>query len=157
MIIASSTDYPPGAEATRTANRPFFRLVARTKTEPAADITLTFLVGVVLIATGLRAYLPAFSFFQVVAPYPPYHEHLFHDIGAFLAGLNMALVRAVRIQDGLTIPLVRKCSGGDATRAQSYPGPKSRWLRNRSVASLHVYACCARSVSQARNACEPSG
>jgi hypothetical protein len=37
--------------------------------------------GLLLVATGLWAFAAPRSFFEVVATYPPFNEHLLHDIG----------------------------------------------------------------------------
>lgn len=48
--------------------------------------------GAFYIVVGLWAILAPDSFFGVIAPFPPFNRHLFHDLGAFQVGLGLALV-----------------------------------------------------------------
>jgi hypothetical protein len=53
-------------------------------------------VGFLFFAfTGVWAFAAPESFFDVVAPYPPYHRHLFHDAGAFTLGIAAALMAGI--------------------------------------------------------------
>lgn len=67
--------------------------------------------GVILVATGLWAFLAPESFYEQVAEYPPYNEHFLHDIGAFLVGLGAALLVAVVITDALLLALFANAVG----------------------------------------------
>jgi len=63
-------------------------------------------VGVVLfLGAGAWALLAPRNFFDVVATYPPYNEHLFHDVGAFQLGLAAALLAAIFGRRGLAVGL----------------------------------------------------
>lgn len=73
--------------------------------ETRASIRL-LIVGGVVTATGAWPFLFPRSFYDKIATYPPYNEHLFHDLGAFLTGLGVALLAAARWRDGLTVALV---------------------------------------------------
>ncbi len=57
--------------------------------------------GASLAAIGLWALADPGSFHRVVAPYPPYHEHLLHDVGAFQLGLGAVLLLAAGVGDAL--------------------------------------------------------
>jgi uncharacterized protein YjeT (DUF2065 family) len=62
-------------------------------------------VGLVLMATGIWAFTAPRSFFEVVATYPPFNEHLLHDIGAFNLGLGAVLLLTLAWADGLLVAL----------------------------------------------------
>ncbi|MCA1726989.1 MAG: hypothetical protein LC722_04880 [Actinobacteria bacterium] len=66
---------------------------------------LTFLV------TGAWAFLAPRSFFDVVATYPPYNVHLFHDLGAFQLGIGAALVAGLLGRGGLATGLWGAAAG----------------------------------------------
>jgi hypothetical protein len=61
--------------------------------------------GLLLVATGLWALAAPRSFFEVVATYPPFNEHLLHDIGAFNLGLGATLLLTLAWADGLLVAL----------------------------------------------------
>jgi uncharacterized membrane protein len=48
--------------------------------------------GAFYIVAGLWAFIAPDSFFGVIAPFPPFSRHLFHDLGAFQVGLGLTLV-----------------------------------------------------------------
>ena len=56
----------------------------------AAGIGLFFFVGL-----GLWAFFDPQSFFDEIALFPPYNEHLLHDVGAFQVGLGGTLLLAL--------------------------------------------------------------
>jgi hypothetical protein len=60
-------------------------------------LTMAALVAGALffLFTGIWAFVAPRSFFEVIGLYPPYNRHLFHDIGAFSAGVGTALAFAV--------------------------------------------------------------
>jgi hypothetical protein len=59
------------------------------------------------LASGAWAFVAPHSFYVTLAHYPPYNEHLFHDIGAFQLGLGAALVAGLtRLGGGLVVGLV---------------------------------------------------
>ena len=53
------------------------------------------------VATGAWAFLAPRSFFDSVATYPPYNEHLFHDIGSYGVGIGVMLLVALAGRGGL--------------------------------------------------------
>ncbi len=44
------------------------------------------------VVTGAWSFLAPESFYEVVATYPPFNRHLFHDLGAFQLGIAAGLV-----------------------------------------------------------------
>jgi hypothetical protein len=73
--------------------------------------TVTALAAVATIAAGLWALISPHSFFVNVAPFPPYSEHLVHDLGAFQIGLGGCLVAGLLVRDGLLAVLVGNALG----------------------------------------------
>ena len=64
------------------------------------------LVGALFFAvTGAWAFFAPESFFDTVATYPPYNEHLFHDLGAFQLGLAAVLLAALMSADAVFVAL----------------------------------------------------
>jgi hypothetical protein len=53
------------------------------------------------LVTGAWAFLAPRSFFDSIATYPPYNEHLFHDLGAYGVGIGVALLIALAGRTGL--------------------------------------------------------
>ncbi len=66
-----------------------------------------------LIGGGWALVAPG-SFFEVVATYPPYNEHLFHDLGAFQLGIAAALVAGLAGRSGLDVALWAGAVGASA-------------------------------------------
>ena len=70
------------------------------------------LVGALFFGvTGPWAFFAPESFFDTVATYPPYNEHLFHDLGAFQLGLAVVLLAALWRADALFVVLVGAGTG----------------------------------------------
>jgi hypothetical protein len=67
--------------------------------------------GVTTVAAGLWAFFAPRSFADF-AKFPPYNQHLIHDIGAFEIGIGAALLLALVFRDGLLVAL-----GGGAAAA----------------------------------------
>jgi hypothetical protein len=71
-----------------------------------------FVHGVALLAAAFYALFGAWallsprSFFETVATFPPYNEHLLHDVGAFQLGLGAALFAALALRRTLVAALV---------------------------------------------------
>lgn len=56
---------------------------------------IALVVGTFYVVVGLSAFFTPQWFYSTVAPYPPYSQHLFHDVGAFQVGLGLVLILAV--------------------------------------------------------------
>ena len=54
------------------------------------------------------------SFYDTLATYPPYNTHLFHDVGAFQAGIGATLLFALFSRDALVHVLVGSSVGAGA-------------------------------------------
>ena len=57
------------------------------------------------VLTGVWAFAAPRSFFEALATYPPYNEHLFHDAGAFQLGIAAALLAALAERSVLAVGL----------------------------------------------------
>ena len=57
---------------------------------PAAWLVAAFWLG-----SGLWAFFDPQSFFDQLATFPPYNQHLLHDIGAFSIGLGAVIAFAL--------------------------------------------------------------
>jgi len=84
--------------------------VTATRTIQAA----TALLALVSIGTGLWALLAPRSFYASAATFPPYNEHLIHDIGAFTLGLGACLVAGLLLRDALLAVLAGNAAGAVA-------------------------------------------
>jgi len=58
------------------------------------------------LGSGLWAFLAPQSFFNQLATFPPYNEHLLHDIGAFSIGLGAVIVFALARMSALRSTLL---------------------------------------------------
>jgi hypothetical protein len=56
---------------------------------------IAILAAIIFIAFGLWSFFDPSSFFDEVATFEPYNEHLLHDIGAFQIGVGAAIVFAL--------------------------------------------------------------
>lgn len=63
------------------------------------------------VVLGLWAFAAPRSFYDTVATYPPYNEHLFHDLGAFQLGLGAAALAGLLFADALTAVLTGIAAG----------------------------------------------
>lgn len=64
------------------------------------------LLGMVFFTLGgVWAMVDPRSFFEQIATYPPYNEHLLHDLGAFQLGIAAALAAGVVGRSGLAVGL----------------------------------------------------
>lgn len=63
------------------------------------------------LVAGAWSFLWPRSFFETVALYPPYNEHLFHDLGAFQLGIGAALAAGLAPVRGLVAGLVGGAAG----------------------------------------------
>ena len=63
-------------------------------------------IGALFFAvTGAWALVSPHSFFTVLAEYPPYNKHLFHDIGAFQLGIAAGLLAGIAGRRPLAVGL----------------------------------------------------
>ena len=67
---------------------------------------VVFVVAVFFIGLGIWALLSPQSFYEQLATYPPYNKHLFHDVGAFQAGIGSTLLFALFRRDALQVALM---------------------------------------------------
>jgi peptidoglycan/LPS O-acetylase OafA/YrhL len=56
---------------------------------------VAILAAIIFIAFGLWSFFDPSSFFDEVATFEPYNEHLLHDIGAFQIGVGAGIVFAL--------------------------------------------------------------
>jgi hypothetical protein len=64
--------------------------------------------ALVFLVPGIWAFGWPRSFYDHIATFPPYNEHLFHDLGAFQLAIGAALLAALIWSDSLFVAL----SGG---------------------------------------------
>lgn len=66
---------------------------------------ITIVAGLASVAVGVWAFFDPASFFARLALFPPYNQHLLHDIGAFQIGLGVGLWLALLWADALLVVL----------------------------------------------------
>lgn len=67
---------------------------------------IAWVVAVFWIGSGAWAFFAPQSFFDTVATFPPYNEHLIHDIGAFSVGLGAVILFALSGMSGIRTALL---------------------------------------------------
>ena len=68
--------------------------------------TIALLVaGLFFLAPGIWAFVAPHSFYDQLAPFPPYNRHLLHDIGVFQIGIGASLLLALRWRDATFVAL----------------------------------------------------
>ncbi|HVK25770.1 MAG TPA: hypothetical protein VM677_30790 [Actinokineospora sp.] len=72
---------------------------------------VTAVGAAVALVLGIWAFVAPRSFYDVVATYPPYNLHLFHDVGAFQIGIGVALLAALVWRDALAVGLAGGTAG----------------------------------------------
>ncbi|WP_436494002.1 hypothetical protein [Actinokineospora sp. HUAS TT18] len=72
---------------------------------------ITAIGAAVFLGIGIWAFAAPRSFYDVVATYPPYNLHLFHDAGAFQIGIGAALLAALLWKDALSVALAGATAG----------------------------------------------
>ena len=87
------------------------RVFARRLTGPALIAALG--AGFFLVF-GAWALLSPSSFYESIATYPPYNEHLIHDLGAFQIGIGAALAGGVVLRSALLAGLAGGAAGSVA-------------------------------------------
>jgi hypothetical protein len=73
-----------------------------------------FLSGLFFLVPGVWAFLAPHSFYDQLAPFPPYNRHLLHDIGAFQIGIGAALLLALVSRDAVLVALAGAAAGAIA-------------------------------------------
>ena len=86
-------------------------MAARRLTGPA--LIAAFGAGFFLVF-GAWALISPTSFYESIATYPPYNEHLIHDLGAFQIGIGAALVGGVVLRSALLVGLAGSAAGSVA-------------------------------------------
>ena len=69
------------------------------------------LAGLFFLAPGIWAFVAPHSFYDQLAPFPPYNRHMLHDIGAFQIGIGAALLLALRWTDARFVVLAASAAG----------------------------------------------
>jgi hypothetical protein len=77
-------------------------------------LTCAWIGALFFLVTGAWSLLAPHSFFDVVAGFPPYNRHLFHDEGAFKLGLAAGLLAAIFGRSGLPVGLWAGAVGASA-------------------------------------------
>ena len=67
---------------------------------------LAVAVGAITLVLGLWCFVAPHSFYNQIAHWPPYNEHLLHDIGAFQMGIGAVLLAGAALSDGLLVGLI---------------------------------------------------
>ena len=75
-----------------------------------ATRAIAAIAGVTMGLAGLWAFLDARGFGDF-AQFPPYNEHLIHDLGSWLIGLGAALLLALAFADALLVALGAAAAG----------------------------------------------
>lgn len=78
---------------------------------PTAAAVIALLCGLVTLALGVWSLTAPESFAAAIA-FPPYNEHLLHDLGAFQIGLGVGLLLAPFWSDALGVALAGFAVGG---------------------------------------------
>jgi hypothetical protein len=69
------------------------------------------LAGLFYLTFGVWAFAAPESFFENIASYPPYNEHLIHDLGAFQIGIGVAALAGLLLSDALAAVLAGVAAG----------------------------------------------
>ena len=69
------------------------------------------LAGLFFVLPGTWAFVAPHSFYDQLATFPPYNEHLIHDIGAFQIGIGAALLLALLVRDAQVVALGGAAAG----------------------------------------------
>jgi uncharacterized membrane protein len=67
--------------------------------------------GLFFLLPGIWAFVAPHSFYDQLAPFPPYNRHFLHDIGAFQVGIGAALLLASRWSDARFVTLTGAAAG----------------------------------------------
>ena len=74
------------------------------------ETIVLLLAGLFFLLPGIWAFVGPHSFYDQLAPFPPYNRHLLHDIGAFQIGIGAALLLALRWADARFVVLAGAAS-----------------------------------------------
>lgn len=74
-------------------------------------VAIDLLCGLTTLAFGIWSLVAPASFATAIA-FPPYNEHLLHDVGAFQIGIGASLVLAAFWTDALGVALAAFVVGG---------------------------------------------
>lgn len=80
-------------------------------TPGALIVGFVLLAGLSTLAIGGWAFLMPRSFAQFIG-FPPYNQHLLHDVGAFQIGIGATLLLALLWNDALAVALAGFAVGG---------------------------------------------
>lgn len=69
------------------------------------------LAAAIYLVFGIWAFAAPESFYENIATYPPYNEHLFHDLGAFQIGIGVAALAGLLLSDALAAVLAGVAAG----------------------------------------------
>lgn len=83
-------------------------------------VTAAWIGALLFTFGGVWALLAPHSFFDVIATYPPYNRHLFHDVGAFQLGIAAALAAGIAGRRALAVGLWGGAVGGTAHAASHW-------------------------------------
>ncbi len=72
---------------------------------PRVALTAAWIGAAFSVVTGSWPFLAPESFYEVVATYPPFNRHLFHDLGAFQLGIAAALVAGLARRTAIAVGL----------------------------------------------------
>ncbi|MQA94687.1 MAG: hypothetical protein GEV11_08540 [Streptosporangiales bacterium] len=72
---------------------------------------VTGVAAAVFLLPGVWAFAAPRSFYEIVATFPPFNLHLFHDLGAFQLGVGAALLVALFTSDALLAGLAGGAAG----------------------------------------------
>ncbi len=75
------------------------------------ETAVLLLAGLFFLAPGVWAFAAPHSFYDQLAPFPPYNRHLLHDIGAFQIGIGVALLLALRWSDARFVVFAGAAAG----------------------------------------------
>src|SRR5258708_39128264 len=82
--------------------------------------------GTFTLASGLFSALLPVSFYQAVATFSPYNQHLFHDVGVFQIGLGLTLLLTLVFTDALLAVLLGNPAAAGAPCLFSFPRSSPR-------------------------------
>jgi uncharacterized membrane protein len=67
--------------------------------------------GLFFLVSGIWAFVAPHSFYDQLAPFPPYNRHFLHDVGAFQIGIGVALLLAACWDDARFVAMAGAAAG----------------------------------------------